>query len=125
MTSTASTPGLFEHEILHNIPVWLRKIREDARRRFAAQGYPTTHNEDWKYTNVAPIAKTRFHPGKYKLDGPLISLAARLTAGIEAAPVVFINGTYCAELSKCEGLPSGVKAGSLWEAFQQGDSDVT
>jgi Fe-S cluster assembly protein SufD len=125
MTSTAATPGLSEHEILHNIPVWLRKIREDARRRFAAQGYPTTHNEDWKYTSVAPIAKTRFQPGEYKLDGSIISLAARITAGIEAAPVVFINGQYCAELSNCEGLPDEVKAGSLWEALQQGDPDVT
>jgi len=124
--TTAATPGfLSEQEILNNIPVWLRKVREDARRRFATQGYPTTRNEEWKYTNVAPIAKTSFQPGEYNLDGSIIALAARLTASIEAAPVVFINGQYCAELSDSEGLPHGVKAGSLWEAIQQGDADVT
>ncbi|HEV8658026.1 MAG TPA: hypothetical protein VGS96_05305, partial [Thermoanaerobaculia bacterium] len=31
-------------------------IREEAAERFEALGYPTTRQEEWKYTNVAPIA---------------------------------------------------------------------
>lgn len=126
MTGAAETPGLIsEQEIQRETPVWLRKVREDAQRRFAAQGYPTTRNEEWKYTNVAPIARTRFEPGEYKLDAGTISFAAKLTASIEAAPVVFINGQYCAELSNSDGLPQQVKTGSLWEALTQGDSEIT
>jgi Fe-S cluster assembly protein SufD len=38
------------------------QIREEARQRFAELGFPTTHNEDWRFTSVAPIARTTFEP---------------------------------------------------------------
>lgn len=38
----------------------IERIREEARRRFAELGYPTTHDEDWRFTSVAPIARTNF-----------------------------------------------------------------
>jgi Fe-S cluster assembly protein SufD len=33
------------------------RIREEARQRFADLGFPTTHDEDWRFTSVAPISK--------------------------------------------------------------------
>jgi len=38
----------------------IREIREEARQRFADHGFPTTHDEDWRFTNVAPISRTSF-----------------------------------------------------------------
>ena len=35
----------------------LRKLREDAFAEFLQLGFPAVKSEDWKYTNVAPIAK--------------------------------------------------------------------
>ena len=35
----------------------LRKLREKAFAAFAELGFPAVKSEDWKYTNVAPIAK--------------------------------------------------------------------
>jgi Fe-S cluster assembly protein SufD len=35
----------------------LRSIRKAAFRYFEENGYPSVRNENWKYTNVAPIAK--------------------------------------------------------------------
>lgn len=35
----------------------LRRLREDAFAEFSRLGFPTVKNEDWKYTNIAPIAK--------------------------------------------------------------------
>jgi len=35
----------------------LRKLREDAFAAFLLLGFPAVKSEDWKYTNVAPIAK--------------------------------------------------------------------
>ena len=43
----------------HALP-WLRKLRRDAFARFCEVGFPTTHDEDWRFTNVAPIAQTPF-----------------------------------------------------------------
>ncbi len=31
--------------------------------RFAELGFPTTHNEEWRFTNVAPIARSTFRAG--------------------------------------------------------------
>jgi Fe-S cluster assembly protein SufD len=44
----------------------IQKLREDARRRFAETGFPTTREEEWRFTNIAPIARANFPvaPGK-------------------------------------------------------------
>jgi Fe-S cluster assembly protein SufD len=43
-------------------PAWLQSLRDRAFARFAELGFPTTHNEEWRFTNVAPIARTAFTP---------------------------------------------------------------
>ena len=35
----------------------IEDIRAEAKERFAEMGYPTTHDEDWRFTSVAPIAR--------------------------------------------------------------------
>jgi Fe-S cluster assembly protein SufD len=35
----------------------LRALHEAAFARFSERGFPTTHDEDWRFTNVAPIAR--------------------------------------------------------------------
>ena len=44
-------------------PSWVERLRESAFARFERLGFPTTHQEEWKYTNVAPIAKAKFEHG--------------------------------------------------------------
>ena len=39
---------------------WMQEIRAAAFLRFSELGFPTTHNEEWRFTNVAPIARTNF-----------------------------------------------------------------
>ena len=39
---------------------WLQALREAAFQRFSELGFPTTHDEEWRFTNVAPIARTGF-----------------------------------------------------------------
>ncbi|MDQ6652001.1 MAG: hypothetical protein M3Y84_04565, partial [Acidobacteriota bacterium] len=41
---------------------WLAHLRESAMDRFAELGFPSVKEEEWKYTNVAPIAHTDFKP---------------------------------------------------------------
>ena len=38
-------------------------LREAAFERFSALGFPTAHDEEWRFTNVAPIARGSFHAG--------------------------------------------------------------
>lgn len=39
---------------------WLKNLREQAFARFCETGFPTTHDEDWRFTNIAPVARTQF-----------------------------------------------------------------
>lgn len=41
-------------------PSWLSEIRRAAIHRFAELGFPTTRQEEWRFTNVASIAQTPF-----------------------------------------------------------------
>jgi Fe-S cluster assembly protein SufD len=36
---------------------WVQALREAALERFQQLGFPTTHEEEWRFTNVAPIAR--------------------------------------------------------------------
>jgi Fe-S cluster assembly protein SufD len=41
-------------------PPWLRELRERGIARFAEVGFPSTRSEQWRFTNVQPIAETAF-----------------------------------------------------------------
>ena len=41
-------------------PAWLSQVRERAMASFQAAGFPTMRNEDWHFTNPAPIAESTF-----------------------------------------------------------------
>jgi len=97
---------------------WLRQLRHGAFARFQEQGFPTTHDEDWRFTSVAAVANTTF---RLPLAGEGDLSAAQLRqwqwegAG---ARLVFVNGRYAAELSSTGPLPAGVVVGSLAEALE-------
>ena len=59
-------------------PAWLRSLRRDAIERFGELGFPSTRLEEWRYTNVAGIAKRAL-----ALEGAGGSTAG--TPGLEAA----------------------------------------
>ena len=41
---------------------WFDRLRENAMSRFEELGMPTVDQEDWKYTNLASLARTDFDP---------------------------------------------------------------
>jgi len=92
-------------------PRWLQDLRDRAASRFATLGFPTVREEDWRFTNVAPIAGTEFVTAP---AAPVsVSDVDALPYGSIALRLVVLNGRFSAELSKLIGLPSGVRAGSL------------
>jgi Fe-S cluster assembly protein SufD len=95
-------------------PSWLNQVRTAAISRFAALGFPTTRQEEWKYTNVAPIAKTPFTPPPPERNGlPADRLGSVTLGDVVRAQLVFMNGRYTPELSLLGPLPQGVQVGSL------------
>ena len=43
-----------------SLPGTLAALRDDAFAGFGRLGFPTTRLEDWRFTNVSPIAETQF-----------------------------------------------------------------
>jgi len=62
MTAVAEQTGawLAEFTELPAVAPWAQELRESAFQQFAKVGFPTTHDEEWRFTNVAPIARTSF-----------------------------------------------------------------
>lgn len=98
---------------------WLLPVRRAAMARFGALGFPTTADEEWRYTSVARIAGTRFEPPDAAAARPThADLRPFLLGETEAAVLVFVDGRYDAGLSSARGLPDGVRARSLAEAIR-------
>jgi Fe-S cluster assembly protein SufD len=98
---------------------WVQRLREEALERFAELGFPTTRDEEWRQTNVEPIARTGFHPAARRLDGIAPRDLARFTFGnLSCAQLVFLNGTFAPQLSSLGALPRGVRAGNLESALE-------
>ena len=92
---------------------WLRKLRQDAFARFCEAGFPNTHDEDWRFTNVSAIAQTGFRLTRNRRTRlSQEELEPYQVAGV-ACQLVFVNGHFARELSLLGKLPNGVKVSSL------------
>jgi len=102
-------------------PGWLGRVRKAALDRFVELGFPTLEDEEWKYTNVAPIAKTSYRLGtETKAPGLKVEQLERITFGeMECSYLVFVNGRFTPELSRIRRLPDGVRVGSLATALAE------
>jgi len=95
----------------------MASIRQDAARRFAESGFPTTRDEEWRFTNVSTIAKTPFSPAPADLNEEEAELLDQHLVPNEGGPrLVFINGRYSPGHSTCQKLPQGIRATPLREA---------
>jgi Fe-S cluster assembly protein SufD len=86
---------------------WLELVRSSAMERFEQLGFPTVHDEDWKYTNLAPLAKQSFvpatRPEKAAFDASHFAYPETTSAHL-----VVVNGFLSEELSDKTALDSVV-----------------
>lgn len=103
-------------------PAWLQALRDRAWSRFSALGFPTARrgNEKWKYTNVAPIAKSSFPYSRgLAPDGALEDGWLRNAAPWEKKWInlVFVDGSFSSKLSTGPAAALGYRAASLAETM--------
>ncbi len=94
-------------------PPWLRRLRQDAFARFCEVGFPTSHDEDWRFTSVSAIAQTSFRltrNGRARVSQQELE---PYRIPVVACQLVFVNGRFARELSLLGKLPNGVKVSSL------------
>jgi len=81
--------------------------------RFGETGFPTLRDEDWRFTNLSPIAQTPFRLARngHHLPSPAEVSSCQIPGA--ACELVFVNGRWAPSLSSARDLPSGVAVGSL------------
>jgi len=93
----------------------VRALRELAFAAFAAKGFPTSRDEEYKFTNVSPIAEAPFEwqgaaePSRKALEPFLFDGAIR-------TQIVIVNGRLSKTLSTMEALPRGVTVEQVADA---------
>lgn len=88
-------------------------LRRSAMERFEAIGLPGPRTEAWRYTNLSKVLALPFVPAASSTGITPADLESLHPVRHEGVQLVFENGRYRESISRLEGLPEGVIAGSL------------
>jgi len=100
-----------EMETRSKEPAWMRELRRTAMGTFERLDFPTMKDEDWHFTNVAPIAEKVFAPSRAGRDVP-VDVITRFGFGQDWITVVFVNGRMMSGESQAK-LPDGLTVVNL------------
>lgn len=121
MSSDTAQVTKFNADLLNdgNVPVLnhesVDKVKQTASQQIKSVPFPTTRDEEWRFTNIRPIARTAFSSALFnkatdvQYDTATVPEAAQST-------LVFVNGIYNETLSNVSDLPAGVIVTNLAEA---------
>ncbi|MCH2695172.1 MAG: Fe-S cluster assembly protein SufD [Acidobacteriia bacterium] len=109
----------FEKERTKMDPTWIQEKRQEGITQFSKLSFPTIHDEEWRFTSLAPLTHHSFIPAKM---APPISSADALNdfskVGRAGHYLVFLNGCFSQEYSSLANLPRGVRVQSLSESLK-------
>ena len=105
--------GGLEKSAASHEPSWLRKLRQAGFARFSETGFPTSRDEDWRFTNPSAIAQTPFHLVRNGHHMPSLADIAPHRISGAGCELVFVDGRFAEKLSSVGKLPNGVKVASL------------
>jgi Fe-S cluster assembly protein SufD len=108
--------------VIQAAPAWIRERREQAAARFAQVGYPTVRQEDWRFTNVAPIADAKFAPATGTF-AEAASLVERVNVA-GALRLAIVNGQFAAGFSDLSAMPRGVRIAGLRDGARDGSDGL-
>lgn len=103
----------FEQSAASHELVWLRKLRQSGFARFGQTGYPTTRDEDWRFTSLAAIAQIPFQLARHGHGRFSRNQIEPFGIPGVACELVFVDGRFSPELSSSSKLPEGVEVASL------------
>jgi Fe-S cluster assembly protein SufD len=104
-------------------PDWARRLRRAAITAFAKAGLPTTRDEEYRFTNIGPIAATAFELAPETAAVRPDDVAPHLYPEA-AADLVFVNGRFTPALSRAGSLPDGLMVTTLAEALAERPGDI-
>jgi Fe-S cluster assembly protein SufD len=95
----------------------IAQLKNEALGCFAHLSFPTTKQEEWKYTNLQKLLKIDFEFQRHSQIRQE-ELATHLIPQLEATRLVFVNGVFQAELSDLDALESGLEIHQIGEFME-------
>jgi Fe-S cluster assembly protein SufD len=86
-------------------PAEWASLREAAELRLAGRELPTTHDEDWKYTDLKALAQISFKPA----PEATVDISSHLLPEMVGTRQVFVNGRHASHASCASAVPAGVR----------------
>ncbi|BDU73849.1 Fe-S cluster assembly protein SufD [Mesoterricola silvestris] len=104
MVATEAAP-LLEGLLSRLRPSGWEALRARAEAALEGQDLPTPRQEDWKYTDLAPMRGLDFAPG----EPAAADISAIILPEARGSRLVFVNGHYAPHASNVTNLPAGVR----------------
>jgi Fe-S cluster assembly protein SufD len=119
IASAISLPFPLRISTIPGEPEWLSSMRGNELARFSEMGVPSVREEDWRFTNVKPVADLSFEPAAPPTSADLQTevLQALPLAKMPGSRLVFVNGRLVPGLSSVGQHQEGIKIMSLADAL--------
>jgi len=98
-------------------PDWLEPVRRAAMDRFAATGFPTARDEEWRFTPVTAITQTPWRQASGSARVKREDLESFIFGHPEWITLVFVDGVYREELGTGSRRSRGIQVHNLADAF--------
>ncbi|MFO7977574.1 MAG: Fe-S cluster assembly protein SufD [Bacteroidales bacterium] len=103
-----------------NAPARINELRKEAMERFQQMGFPTTRNENWRFTDLTPLMKMDydfdFENQSRSMDVENIFKCD--VYDLDTFSVTMLNGWYVYKNAPLTRLPDGTIIGSLAKAME-------
>jgi len=94
-------------------PAVFAELRQAASDRLLSLTFPTTKDEDWKYTDVSILGEYTFADRDADMQVANALMSQHLVPEAIGNMIVFVNGEYSPELSDCSQIEEGLIVGTL------------
>lgn len=98
--------------------VWLEQIRLEALAHAKALNFPSSRNDDWRFTDLSALFTHGFQAVDSYARLTLQDIEKFIIPG--AIRLVFVDGSYAAELSDLTHAGTGVTVAPLTDRFEDG-----
>lgn len=92
----------FDASLARDEEKWLRELRENAFAHFSENDFPTSKDEEWKYTNIAALAGEKWKAGGGNLKA--YSVSRFVFDESKESILVFTNGAFDKNLSNLNAV---------------------
>ena len=112
---------IFENKLNGQTESFFHEYRKEALEKFREMSFPTLKDEEWKYTNVAPILKHNFVPAAASVNTNLssINIEDHFFKDFDHHRLVFINGIFNEENSIVHKEADGIIISNLAAAIKE------